>query len=276
MADSTSTRFLTRDGVRLAYQVYGAADADAAPLVMIMGLAGVKEDWRQLAPELAADRPVLVMDNRGIGESEVPAGPYTMSQFVDDVLAIMDEVGWAQADVLGISMGGMIAQQLVLTRPARVRRLVLGCTMHGGPRQVPPSPAVLQALMPQRGVDPRSAHRQALGVNYTPAWIEAQPERFEALLEENLRYRRPARGIMAQMQAIQKFDVENELARIENPALVLHGDEDQLLPLPNGESLASSIPQARLHVLHRCGHLFWHMNPTESLHVIRTFLDAPA
>jgi len=95
--------------------------------------------------------------------------------------------------------------------------------------------------MPQRGVDPRSAHRQALRVNYTPAWIEAQPERFEALLEENLRYRRPARGIMAQMQAIQKFDVENELACIENPTLVLHGDEDQLLPLPNGESLASRI-----------------------------------
>jgi pimeloyl-ACP methyl ester carboxylesterase len=267
-----TTQFLVRNEVRLAYQVYLGTPA-VPPLVMIMGLAGVKEDWRQLAPGLAVNRPVLVMDNRGIGESDVPPGPYTISMFVDDVLAAMDELGWKQADVFGISMGGMIAQQLVLAQPERVRRLILGCTMHGGPRQVPPRPEVLQALLPQRNVDPQFALRKAMMVNYTPQWVESHPEFFDALLRENTRYKRSSRGIMAQMQAIMKFDVENLLSQIGCPTLVIHGDEDQLLPLPNGQAIAAKIPGSIFHLLHHCGHVFWHMDEGESQRVIELFLD---
>jgi len=269
-----ATQFLVHNDVKLAYQVY-PGKATATPLVMIMGLAGVKEDWRKLAPGLAVGRPVLVMDNRGIGESDVPAGPYTMPMLVEDVLAVMDELGWKRADVFGISMGGMIAQQLVLAHPARVRRLVLGCTMHGGPRQIPPRPEVLQALLPQRHVDPQLALRKAMMVNYTPQWVDSHPEFFDALLQENTRYRRSSRGIMAQMQAIMKFDVENLLPQIGCPTLVIHGDEDQLLPLPNGESIAAKIPNARFHLLRHCGHVFWHMDQGESQRVIEGFLDEP-
>lgn len=267
-----ATQFLVRNDIKLAYQVY-PGEVAATPLVMIMGLAGVKEDWRQLAPGLATGRAVLVMDNRGIGESDVPAGPYTMPMLVEDVLAVMDEVGWMRADVLGISMGGMIAQQLVLAHPDRVRRLILGCTMHGGPHQVPPRPEVLQALLPQRNVDPQLALRKAMMVNYTPQWVDSHPDFFEMLLQENTRYRRSSRGIMAQMQAIMKFDVENLLSQINCPTLVIHGDEDQLLPLPNGQSIASKIPNARFHLLRHCGHVFWHMDQGESQRVIEGFLD---
>lgn len=271
---SPATQWLVRNEVRLAYQVYSGKPA-VPPLVMIMGLAGVKEDWRQLAPGLAVNRPVLVMDNRGIGESDVPPGPYSISMFVEDVLAVMDELGWMRADVFGISMGGMIAQQLVLAQPERVRRLILGCTMHGGPHQVPPRPEVLQALLPQRNVDPQLALRKAMAVNYTPQWVESHPEFFDALLQENTRYKRSSRGIMAQMQAIMKFDVENLLSQISCPTLVIHGDEDQLLPLPNGQAIAAKIPGSIFHLLRHCGHVFWHMDEGESQRVIELFLDEP-
>ena len=99
--------------------------------------SGVKEDWHALADALAQSRRVLVFDNRGMGESDTPKDPYHMEQFVNDTLQLAAHVGFTTFDLMGISMGGMISQQVALSAPpGKIRRLILGCTYHGGMRPV--------------------------------------------------------------------------------------------------------------------------------------------
>ncbi len=265
------TRYARREGVRLAYAILNPA-ATAVPLVMIMGLGGVKEDWRHLAPALAADRPVLVQDNRGMGESDVPEGPYSMEMLALDALAVMEAAGWSGAHLLGASMGGMIAQTMALTAPDRFRRLVLGCTSHGGRGQVPASREVLAKLEPQPTRDPLEVVRELLRVNYTDEWIDSHPERFESLVRERFRYTRRVSGIEAQLAAIRRFDVEHRIQTLPQVTAVLHGTADILIPFVNGESIAAKIAGARLYPLAGAGHLFWDMDEGASIDIIRAFL----
>ncbi|HMM44131.1 MAG TPA: alpha/beta hydrolase [Candidatus Macondimonas sp.] len=261
--------------VRLTYRVFNAG-AGGRPLLMIMGLSGVKEDWQDLPEALAADRPVAVFDNRGMGESEVPDGPYTMDQMAGDAEAILDTLAWPQAHVMGISMGGMIAQTLALRAPERIDRLVLGCTSDSGRFAPAPDRAVMNAMMPIAGTTPQEAAARALAVNYTPEWIAQDPDRFQALVDQATRYRRRAKGMLAQAQAIARFHAAEALARLTQPALVIHGTADQLIPFPNGERLSGRLPGARFAALPDCGHLFWHMAPTRSQTLIRGFLAEAA
>ncbi|MGB5234853.1 MAG: alpha/beta fold hydrolase, partial [Candidatus Macondimonas sp.] len=110
---SANPRYAHSGQVRIAYHLRNES-ASVRPLLMIMGLSGVKEDWHDLPERLAQDRPVAVFDNRGIGESDVPDGPYTAEQLAGDALALLDTLRWEQVHVMGISMGGMIAQTLAL------------------------------------------------------------------------------------------------------------------------------------------------------------------
>jgi len=268
----TPTRRAERDGVRLGYRIHNP-DAPGRPLVMVMGLGGVKEDWRHLAPALAADRPVLVLDNRGIGESDVPEGPYTMSMMAEDTLAVMTEAGFGESDLLGISMGGMIAQQMALAAGERFGAIVLGCTMHGGRGQTVPEQWVLDAIQPRPDLEPIEAVRRMMRVNYTDDWIARNPEGFEALCQDRLRHTRRVKGIEAQLAAIQAFDLEHDVQRIERPTLVLHGTADVLLPFANAESLASKIPHAELATMPGVGHVFWDMDEGMSVTLIRDFLE---
>ena len=261
--------------VRLTYRVFNA-DGDGRPLLMIMGLSGVKEDWQDLPEALAADRPVAIFDNRGMGESDVPDGPYTMDQLAGDAEAILDALGWPGAHVMGISMGGLIAQTLALRAPERIDRLVLGCTSDSGRFAPAPDRAVMNAMMPVAGTTPQEATARALAVNYTPEWIAEDPERFQALVDRAIRYRRRAKGMLAQAQAIGRFGVAEALAGVIHPVLVIHGTADQLIPFPNGERLSSRLPGARFAALPDCGHLFWHMAPARSQALIRGFLGEAA
>jgi pimeloyl-ACP methyl ester carboxylesterase len=268
---SASPRYAHCGAVRIAYHLLNES-ASARPLLMIMGLSGVKEDWHDLPEWLAQDRPVAVFDNRGIGDSDVPDGPYTMEQLAGDALALLDTLGWKQAHVMGISMGGMIAQTLALAVPERVDRLVLGCTSDTGRLDPAPDREVMSAMMPMAGAAPREAAGRALSVNYTAGWITEDPQRFEALIDRSLRQRRRARGILAQINALSRFDAREQLVDLAHAALVLHGDGDRLIPHANGVRLASRLRNARFRTLPGCGHLFWHMDDGQSAGMIRDFL----
>ena len=265
------TLFALFPDVQLAYRVYNAA-APGLPLMMVMGWTGVKEDWDELPIELAHDRPVLVFDNRGMGESSIPEGPYSMSQLAGDALGLMDLLGWQRVHLMGISMGGMIAQTLALSAPHRIEKLVLGCTMHGGLGQVSPAPEVLMALQSPPQADMREMVRNFLWVNYTDEWIRGNPERHEKRIDQSMASKRSRRGMFHQMAAIMEFDMEKECAGIKHSTLVLHGDEDKLIPFGNAELLAKKIAGSVLHKVQKAGHAFWHMDEGESRRVIQRFL----
>ncbi len=268
---TAETRKTVRDNVQVAWQMLGA-DRDGPPLVMVMGLTGVKEDWRRLATTLAERRPTIVIDNRGMGESDVPEAPWTIEDMARDTLAIADDVGWDSFNLLGISMGGMISQTLALIAPDRIRRLVLGCTTHGGKSSVSADADVLARFSYQPGTDVREFTRELQSINYPPDWLDSDPDRVEALVDFTLAYRRPTKGFMKQMGAIMQFDVSGDLDAISIETLVVHGDADILLPHENGVMIADKITPAVLHTITGAGHVFWDSHHEESERVINDFL----
>lgn len=259
--------------VRLAYEILNP-QGSGLPLVLIMGWTGVKEDWGVMAERVAKHRPVLVFDNRGMGQSSVPDGPYDMDMLAHDTLRLLDHVGWPRAHLAGISMGGMIAQLLALRAPNRIERLILGCTSHGGPDAVAPDANVFAVIQSaQAKPDPRETVRAFLRINYTEVWIAAHPQRFEEAVEASLKYRRSRRGMMHQLAAILGFDTSPYLHAITQPTLILHGTDDQLLPYGNALRLREKIRSSHHLALPGAGHLFWEMDGGASAEAISAFLS---
>src|SRR5712691_9994017 len=129
-------------GAKIYWEEHGSGD----PLLLIMGLGASLEAWDRIAPTLATRYRTILFDNRGVGRSDVPSGPYSLEMMADDAAAVLDAAGVEAAHVFGASMGGMIAQELALRHRARVRRLILGCTSCGGREGVRAEPEVIAAL----------------------------------------------------------------------------------------------------------------------------------
>src|SRR5580704_4755103 len=144
--------YVSSGGSNIYWEESGAGE----PLLLIMGLGYSLEMWHRSRPALSAVYRTIVFDNRGVGRSDVPPGPYSIAQMASDAAAVLDAAGIESAHVFGMSMGGMIAQEFALQYPKRVRSLILGCTAAGGPEAVSAEPEVLQILM-LRGVDPEVA-----------------------------------------------------------------------------------------------------------------------
>src|SRR6202041_2553176 len=144
--------FAENDGVKLYWEETGAGE----PLLLIMGLGWASCLWNRTRKFLATKYRVITFDNRGVGRSDVPPGPYAIPTMAADAAAVLDAAGVRSAHLYGISMGGMIAQEFPLQYPARVKSLLLGCTAAGGPAALQPAPEVLQVLM-RRGMKPEEA-----------------------------------------------------------------------------------------------------------------------
>jgi pimeloyl-ACP methyl ester carboxylesterase len=265
---------LARAGeVQLSYERTGAGE----PLLMIMGMSGTALHWGEpFLEECRWDFEVIAYDHRGIGASSRLEGPVTIVQMAQDAAALLEALGIGGAHVLGISMGGMIAQELALARPDLVRTLTLGCTYCGGPGSARTPREVAQRLSEAMMSGDRAlALRVAWEVNVSSAMADDQEAytRFLAIAEE----RSVALGvIMRQMRAIEGHDTSGRLPRLTVPTLVIHGTEDQLLPVQNGRLIASLIPGAGLELLEDVGHLFFWERPGRSAELLRARAGAPA
>jgi pimeloyl-ACP methyl ester carboxylesterase len=240
------------NGLDLYYEETGSGP----PLFLITGLSGNTLGWAMLQPALAERFRVIAFDNRGAGRSSAPPGPYTTRQMANDAAALLDHLGIDRADVIGHSMGGMIAQELALAHPARVERMILYGTF------ARPRPAILDPWLNawvhacQRGADPREVALSLMPWFFTPA-LMAQQNRVETALAEWLAdpYPAPAHGIAAQADACRSHDTLDRLPQIAAPTLVLVGAEDIVTPVSCAQELVAGIPGARLHVLDRGGHI---------------------
>jgi pimeloyl-ACP methyl ester carboxylesterase len=224
-----------------------------APLLLVHGLGYTRQGWGPLRGLLARRYRVLSFDNRGIGESEIPPGPYTVGELAGDVLQVLDEAGVARAHLLGVSLGGMVAQLVAAEHPDRVDRLVLVGTTPGG-RDAFPLPEQTLALMAEAAtLQPEVALRRFVENALAPG---------SALADEVYAYRRsyspdPA-GWAAQAAAGATWAAEGRLARILAPTLVLAGTADAVVDPRNARLLADAIPGAQLELIGDAGHLpFW-------------------
>jgi pimeloyl-ACP methyl ester carboxylesterase len=264
---------LTVGGRRLFHQRRGAGE----PLLLIQGMSGTHLAWGE--PFLAAlerDFDVVAYDHRGIGRSDRVDDPFTIAELAQDAAGLLDELGWASAHVVGISMGGMVAQELALAHPERIRTLTLGCTYCGGAGSSLAPQSTLEKLSAgMLSGDRELAIRNGFEVNVSAAFAEA-PGHYEAFREMAKSLPAPVPVIMLQMQAIAAHDTSARLPSLDVPALVIHGDADAMIPVPNGRLIASLIPGARLEVLEGVGHMFWWEQPARSAELVRRRALEPA
>src|SRR5260370_29044734 len=211
------------------------------PLLAIMGMSGTALHWGEpfLAP-LREDFEVIVYDHRGVGDSSPLQGPTSIVELAQDAAALLDALEIDSAHVLGISMGGMIAQELALAHPERVRTLTLGCTYCGGEGSALTSPEVFQRLAEALlSGDRERALRAGFEVNVTRAAEAANPALYAQMLSIAAQRAVAVPVILAQSQACAAHDTYERLAHVRAPTLVVHGTEDQMLPVQNARVIAS-------------------------------------
>lgn len=242
------------NGIELYYEVHGKGE----PLLLIMGLGHNSLSWEKSLPALSNQFQVIIFDNRGTGRSSRPESDYSMEQMADDAISVLDAVNVESAHIYGVSMGGMIAQRLALNYPNRVKSLILGCTSPGGTHQVQPEASVMMNLLSRASIPttPLEAARASLPIIFSQDFISTHQDSITEYINTLIQIPTPPHGFMHQLQAILQHNTYEELENLSIPTLIIHGDADRLVPLPNGKLLAESIKGAELFIVPGAGHLY--------------------
>ncbi len=252
--------------IELSYDRAG----EGPPLLLIMGMSGTKHHWGEsLLEQLGRDFDTIVYDHRDAGDSTRTGQPFTIADLAEDAAGLLGALEIDSAHVMGISMGGMIAQELVLAKPDRVRSLTLGCTYCGGSGSALTSEGVMKKLAEaMTSGDRERAIRAAWEVNVSPSFA-AEEDAWARFRATGMRYGLPVEVIMRQMQAIAGHDTSARLPDIRTPTLVVHGTLDELLPVQNGHMIAGLIPDARLEILDGIAHMFFLEQPDHTAQLLR-------
>jgi len=252
--------FLSRpDGCRLYFEPHGPGSE--VPLLLLEGMGGDIPGWRRNIPRLSAVRRVVAYDFRGNGRSDKPDEPMTMRTFVQDTLGLLDKIGAGRSHVYGQSFGGMVAQELTLEHPSRVRSLVLACTHPGPHRAIRPGPGASV---------PKAKPYLAL---YSERFAREHPDHVAEDILVGSQNPQPAPAGRRQWEAMQGWSSFERLGQIRCPTLVLHGTEDRLVPVANARLLADRIPHAELVLLEGAGHLYHSEQPERADQAVLAFLD---
>lgn len=248
---TSEPRFVDRGTHRLRYDVLG--DANAPPVLLVMGMAFASSAWDTLPGALAERFCVITYDNRGTGLSPRPSGFFRMSDLADDAAAVLDAVGVERAHVFGISMGGMASMELALRHRHRVQSLVLGATFAGYRKSVKPSLRIMKAVFASALFAKNAAHHVAPVLVSKETYAE-DPAHFASWLSKV--GRASPRTVLRQMIAVSRHACEERLAQLDVRTMVITGTADALVPSRNSADLARIIPGAKLVELDGAGHCF--------------------
>jgi 3-oxoadipate enol-lactonase len=246
------------------------------PLLMIQGMSGTHLSWGEPFSTLLEESfDCIAFDNRGVGLSGPADEQFTITDLADDTFEILDALEVKRAHVLGISMGGMVAQELALAHPDRIRSLILGCTYCGGPGSKLMDPADFAGLVEAMGSgDADRVLRASYELNTSPGF-RADPANFGPFREMASALPIPRKTIGMQAQATAGHDTSARLPSLELPTLIIHGTEDRVLGYVNGELISRLIP-APLVTLDGVGHIFWWEQPQRAAELIREHAQTPA
>lgn len=256
------------DDVEIHYEEKGQGE----PLLMIQGLGYDHRPYTWLRDLLAGRFRTIAYDNRGVGRSSRPEGPYSIEMMAADASGLLEALSLDRAHVMGVSLGGYIGQMLALEHPGRVERLVLGCTyMTGDPERIE-MPASTLALLTSREGTPEEVARRGLGTAFSAGFPSRSPEIFETLVRWRVEDPVPLHGYMAQLGAGMGFDVEDRVGSISSPVLIIHGDEDAVVPVERARELGRAIGGSRLEILEGAGHLFFIEEAARTADLVASFL----
>ncbi len=259
--------FTENKGTKIFWTEQGAG----FPLLLISGLGGTHKDWRRIAPKLAEKYRVITFDNRGAGDTIFADEPFTLPLMASDAKAVLDAANVESAHILGMSMGGMIAQEFALSFHEMTRSLILTVTNCGGGKSVLPKPEVLFTLSGRGIKTPEDAFWAMAPFIYD----ESTPRE---ILEEDLaaregKFTKPE-NFMRQLQAIMSWQgTHSRLSNIKVPTLVIGGVNDQLIPCENSKIIADQIPNSKLLELDNSSHIFTTDQTEKSVKAILEFLN---
>src|SRR5271154_4500742 len=210
------------NGVELAYELRG----DGAPLVMIHGAQGDQSMFAGLAEVFAEDYRVLTFDQRGSGLSGKPDMPYSIAMLADDTAGLMDHLGMSPAHVIGVSMGGTIAQELALRHQDKVKSLVLGCTTAGGPKAIRLGGDALTSAYSTKPMTPEERGRALAEAAFTKGYLDQHPEVVASMIEARRNRPIASAAFPHRMKAAMEHDTYDRLPGIRCPTLVITGKDD--------------------------------------------------
>jgi pimeloyl-ACP methyl ester carboxylesterase len=257
----------------IAYKTFGKGD----PFLLISGSGNVMDVWpSSMLQELSSNHTVIIFDNRGVGNTTSGIRPFSIQQFANDTVALLDALKIQRADVLGFSMASFIAQEITLTHPEKVNRLILYGAACGGQEGIPQSPQVVKAL--SDFVNNRTQDIETfLSVTFPPEWIKANPNYIESIPKTTEIV--PTDTLMRQFNAVENWldtnwsGVCSQLPNISKPTLIITGTEDVAVPTANSLILVQKIPGAWLVQIKGAGHGLMYQYPEEFSSILQTFLS---
>ncbi|MFW9887423.1 MAG: alpha/beta fold hydrolase [Candidatus Thorarchaeota archaeon] len=246
--------FATVRDIDIYYELHGPPEAP--PVVLIGGWASYRWIWFRQVPAFKEKFRCIVFDNRGAGRSSKPDIPYSIRMFADDTVGLIDALGIEKAHILGISMGGLIAQQIAISYPERVRSLILVATHFGGPNHIP-IPDKIQALLialPTETISLEQARDMRYRSTFSSQFLEENKDLMRQIDEWVQMHPAPLFAQVHQASATAAFDSEEALKTTTAPTLILHGDSDFTILPRNSELLAERIPNSKLRFIEGAAH----------------------
>lgn len=239
----------------LAYDLHGD-DTTRTPALLVMGFGLPGRVWRFVVPELAPERRVVTFDNRGVGQSDAPPGPYRMSQMADDAVRLLDHLGIERVHLVGVSMGGMVSQELALTHRDRVATVSLIATHPGGMHnRLPRVSGLWHFLGANLARTPERRLRAVARLLFPRAYREAAGDRLIEILAEDFAEPPTKLARRAQLAAVFHHDTRARLARLSDlPTLIVKPERDVLIHPRASELLHRLIPSSRIMRLDDAGH----------------------
>jgi pimeloyl-ACP methyl ester carboxylesterase len=224
------------NGVRLYYETHGQGEA----LLLIAGIGYGTWLWAKQVPELSKYFSVITFDNRGVGRSDKPDSEYTVSLLASDAYELLRALNVERAYILGISLGGFIAQQLALDHPEIVNKLILCSTSFGGPNMILPKGEILQFMAFGAG---KETFQRGLELAFSPEYLAKNPEEIARITAPMRRNPQPRYAYLRQFMAPLNFNSEPRLHELTMPVLVMAGEADRVVPVENSRALGSQAPQ---------------------------------
>lgn len=237
------------NGIRIYYETYGQGEA----LLLIAGIGYGTWLWDKQIPELSKDFYVITFDNRGAGRSDKPDTEYTVPLLASDAYELLRALEVKRAHILGISLGGFIAQQLALDHPEIANKLILCSTSHGGPNMILPKGEILQFMAFGAGKD---TFQRGIELAFSPEYMAKYPKEIARITERMRRNPQPRYAYLRQFMAPINFNSEPLLHKLTMPVLVMAGEADIVVPVENSRILAKKLPNAQLVTFPNAGHLF--------------------
>jgi len=271
--------------IEMAYKMFGKGD----PILLIQGVGGSMDDWEPtILRELSSNHTVIIFDNRGVGNTTAGTKQFSIQQFANDSAGLLDALKIQKANVLGYSMGSLIAQQFVLTHPEKVDRLVLIASTCGGKDNVPNSPEVLElakkllsSVVNNTPIEPQEV-KKTISLSYGPTWIKLHPDILESIPTNAKDLLLSGMGpdtYIQQEKITQNWKSTNwsgvcsQLPNIAKPTLVITGTEDVTIPAANSLIIAEKIPGAWLVQMKNAAHQITSQYPDEIGKILNTFLS---